>query len=259
MAIPGLIALISYGGRHLFAVVIAVVCLRALWEYYRMVLPTAGGGGRQGLLLWGYAIAAAVIGAAYLDALEWMCGLMILNLMGCALISIKRFRTDALILDAVFKQVLGVGYVAILLACLVLIRNGSDGPAWIYWVLLVVFAGDTGAFYVGTYWGRHKLAPAVSPGKTIEGAVGGLAFNLAVGSLFKYLVMPAPSWGPSLLLFISMGAAGQVGDLFESQIKRSCNIKDSGSLLPGHGGLLDRIDALLFAAPVAYFFKEYIL
>ncbi|MBW1753268.1 MAG: phosphatidate cytidylyltransferase, partial [Deltaproteobacteria bacterium] len=95
--------------------------------------------------------------------------------------------------------------------------------------------------------------------KTIEGSIGGLAANLAVGAGFKHFFLPLLPWGLSLVFFIAAGAAGQVGDLFESQLKRVGNRKDSGELLPGHGGILDRIDALLFAAPVAYFFKEYIL
>jgi phosphatidate cytidylyltransferase len=107
--------------------------------------------------------------------------------------------------------------------------------------------------------GRHKLNPAVSPGKTIEGAIGGLAGNILVGSIAKFFFLPALSWGPSILFFLAAGLAGQVGDLFESEFKRASKIKDSGGILPGHGGFLDRIDALLFASPVAYFFKVYII
>jgi phosphatidate cytidylyltransferase len=126
-------------------------------------------------------------------------------------------------------------------------------------LFFVVFLGDTGAFYVGSYLGRHKLSPIVSPNKTIEGAFGGIAANLSVGAFFKYFFIPRLPWGLGLLFFLTLGVVGQVGDLFESKLKRDSNIKDSGSLLPGHGGVLDRIDALLFAAPVAYLFKEYIL
>ena len=111
---------------------------------------------------------------------------------------------------------------------------------------------------MGSYLGRHKLNPAVSPGKTIEGAVGGLVGNLLVGSIGKFFFFPAHPWGSAVLFFIAVGLAGQVGDLFESLFKRTSKIKDSGGILPGHGGVLDRIDALLFASPVAYFFKIYI-
>jgi phosphatidate cytidylyltransferase len=122
-----------------------------------------------------------------------------------------------------------------------------------------VFIGDTGAYYLGSYFGQHKLCPAVSPNKTIEGSLGGLAASLGSGALIKHFFLPLLPWGLSLLFFLSISIAGQVGDLFESQIKRVAHIKDSGAILPGHGGVLDRIDALLFAAPVAYIFKEYLL
>jgi len=129
---------------------------------------------------------------------------------------------------------------------------------WIFLLLAIIFAGDISAYYVGSYLGRHKLNPAISPGKTIEGALGGLAGNLLVGSIGKFFFLPALSWGPAILFFLAVGLAGQVGDLFESEFKRSSQIKDSGGILPGHGGFLDRIDALLFASPVAYLFKFYI-
>jgi phosphatidate cytidylyltransferase len=103
------------------------------------------------------------------------------------------------------------------------------------------------------------LSPAVSPGKTIEGSIGGLAGNLVVGAIGKYFFLSAMPWGLCLLFFIVVGVAGQVGDLFESELKRSSGIKDSGGILPGHGGVLDRIDALLFASPVAYVFIRFII
>jgi phosphatidate cytidylyltransferase len=164
-----------------------------------------------------------------------------------------------LVSEIVTKQVLGIVYIPLLISYLVLIRNGIHGVIWVYFLLFIVFSGDIGSFYIGSFFGRHKLCPAVSPNKTIEGSVGGLVANLGSGALFKYFFMPLLPWGLSILFFLSIGVVGQVGDLFESELKRVGNIKDSGTLLPGHGGILDRVDALLFAAPVAYLFKEYIL
>ena len=110
-------------------------------------------------------------------------------------------------------------------------------------------------------FGEKEVEPTgvetVSPAKTIEGSIGGLAGNLIIGALVKYLYFPQLPWSGCFLLFISIGAAGQIGDLFESGLKRSAGVKDSGIILPGHGGVLDRIDALLFAAPPAYLFKVY--
>lgn len=122
-----------------------------------------------------------------------------------------------------------------------------------------MFAGDIGALYAGTYLGRHKLCPSVSPGKTIEGSLGGLAGNVVVGAAIKLIFFPRLLWGESILFFLILGVVGQIGDLYESEFKRAAGVKDSGVILPGHGGLLDRIDALLFALPVAYFFKKFML
>ncbi|MDY6951545.1 MAG: phosphatidate cytidylyltransferase, partial [Thermodesulfobacteriota bacterium] len=139
------------------------------------------------------------------------------------------------------------------------IRNGERGIVWTGFLLVVIFAGDTGAYYVGKALGRHKLAPRISPGKTVEGAAAGLAASLAMGAWYKQYWLPELSWGLCLALVLFMGVVGQVGDLFESILKRSVVVKDSGRFLPGHGGMLDRIDALLFASPVLYYFKTYLM
>jgi phosphatidate cytidylyltransferase len=182
-----------------------------------------------------------------------------LNLVVVGLISMFLFKSKPSIINVIPKQVQGIVYIPLLLSFLVSIRRGPDGMIWIFLLLAIIFAGDISAFYVGSYLGRHKLNPAISPGKTIEGAIGGLAGNLLVGSIGKFFFLPALSWGPAVLFFLAVGLSGQVGDLFESEFKRSSKIKDSGGILPGHGGFLDRIDALLFASPVAYLFKIYIL
>ena len=174
------------------------------------------------------------------------------------LISTFLYKSKPSVVNVIPKQVQGIVYIPLLLSFLVSIRREPDGMTWIFLLLAVIFAGDVSAYYVGSYFGRHKLNPAISPGKTIEGAIGGLAGNLLVGSTGKFLFLPALSWGPAVLFFLAVGLAGQVGDLFESEFKRSSKIKDSGGILPGHGGFLDRIDALLFASPVAYLFIIYI-
>jgi phosphatidate cytidylyltransferase len=155
----------------------------------------------------------------------------------------------------VTKQVSGLVYIPVLLSFLVAFRTGEHGTQWTFWLLCIVAAGDTGAFYAGTYLGRHKLCPWVSPKKTVEGSIGGLAANLVVALLFQQVLLPTLSVLPCTVFALAVGIAGQVGDLFASEFKRSAGIKDSGSLLPGHGGFLDRLDALLFATPLAYLLK----
>jgi len=256
VALPILVFII-YKGGVVFAVVISVVSLLTLWEYFRVVLDTDESM-LAGIPLMAFITAPAIFWIGYANAFGLVLGLIAINLITCGAVSIVQFKNKPLVLETVKYQVQGIIYIPLLLLFLVLIRNGTDGMLWLVLLLCVIFAGDTSAYYFGTYLGRHKLAPAVSPGKTIEGALGGLAANLAVGAGFKALFLPDLPWVLSIILFLVLGITGQVGDLFESELKRASNIKDSGGLLPGHGGFLDRIDALLFAAPVAYMFKEYV-
>ncbi|MBW1898858.1 MAG: phosphatidate cytidylyltransferase [Deltaproteobacteria bacterium] len=254
-ALPFLILLVVKGGPLLFAIFIGIVSIMALWEYHRIVL-NPGGANRQGVIpILGYVVASIIIGAAHFNSFRMMLILIALNLIFAALISLPQFKSNTRVTENVIRQVLGIIYIPLFLSFLVFIRNGPDGIIWIFFLLIVIFAGDTGAFYVGSYFGRHKLCPSISPGKTIEGSVGGLIANLGIGIPYMRFFLPSLPWGTGILFLLSIGAAGQVGDLFESQLKRAGDIKDSGGILPGHGGILDRIDALLFAAPLAYLFK----
>ncbi|NQT09874.1 MAG: phosphatidate cytidylyltransferase [Desulfobacteraceae bacterium] len=273
VALPLVILMTCKGGTILFAIFICIVCMMALVEYFRIVFNKAQSSKQEAqskkleaknLSAFSFQLSAFIIGpiiimAAYINSFNIIFGLIILNLILSGLISLSYFKTNPSVIELIARQVLGIIYIPLFLSCMVLIRNDVDGIAWIFFLLTLVFAGDTGAFYVGRLFGRHKLCPAVSPGKTIEGAIGGLAATLGAGLIFmNYFLKSFPLW-PGILFFLSIGVIGQLGDLFESELKRYAGVKDSGSILPGHGGILDRIDALLFAAPVAYFFKGYIL
>lgn len=126
-----------------------------------------------------------------------------------------------------------------------------DGPVWVVFLLLLVWGADTGAYFAGRAWGRHRLAPRISPGKTWEGVIGGAVAALVVGLGFVAWMDPVrPAWPILALLAAVVIAVSVLGDLFESLLKRQQGVKDSGALLPGHGGLLDRVDSLTAAAPV---------
>ena len=256
-ALPFLIFLVYKGGVF-FSVLVSAASLVALWEYYRMVLNAKTHPLSGIILWWGYGIGLALIWVAYLGRSDLSLGLLAVNLLVNALISMFQFKSDRSVLQVVSGQLQGIIYIPLLLSFLILIRQGSSGMIWIFLLLAIVFAGDTSALYAGTYFGRHKISPAISPGKTIEGAIGGLGANLIAGIVGKSIFLPDLSWPISILFFIAAGIAGQVGDLFESELKRSSGIKDSSGILPGHGGILDRIDGILFAAPVAYIFIRYI-
>jgi phosphatidate cytidylyltransferase len=166
-------------------------------------------------------------------------------------------------------------YIAVPLAMLVQLRQQWAGSFWLLYLLLVVWAGDIFAYFVGRSVGRHLMAPRISPKKTWEGAAASLVASLVVGSLLFTYALPIssfllrvgliqrrdglfgldrPELWPILLLTVVLNIAAQLGDLVESLIKRGAGVKDSGTILPGHGGMLDRIDALLFAAPVLWFY-----
>jgi phosphatidate cytidylyltransferase len=169
-------------------------------------------------------------------------------------------------------------YIALPMGMLVQLRQQWAGAFWILYLLLVVWAGDIFAYFVGRSLGRHLMAPRISPKKTWEGATASLAASLLVGILlFNHALqissfflrlglierrdglfgLEKPEMWPIILLTIALNIAAQLGDLVESLIKRGANVKDSGTILPGHGGMLDRIDALLFAAPVLWVYEAW--
>ena len=156
---------------------------------------------------------------------------------------------------------LGIFYIPYLLHFFYLIYKAPSYAGWVYAMhcLVMVWAYDSGAFLIGARFGRHKLAPRISPQKTVEGAIGGFAFTL-LGANLTPIWVNWPHWLPHIFMIaLLMAAATQLGDLFESKLKRLAGVKDSGVLFPGHGGMLDRIDGLLFALPVFYLYFHYIL
>jgi len=257
IALPLLLFIIYKGGILLF-LLIAAASLIALWEYFRIVFKGENIQITSALPLTAMAAGLGLIWAAYSGQPDLIIAIIALNLMVAGLIAIARFGRDAAVLEALKNQIQGVVYIPLFLSCLILVRNGEGGMQWIFIILGIVFAGDTCALYTGTFWGRRKLAPAVSPGKTVEGSIGGLTGAVLIGSAIKAVFLPELAWATAIIFCLIVGIAAQIGDLFESALKRASGVKDSGTLLPGHGGILDRIDALLFAGPVAYCYIGFI-
>ncbi|GAB6142708.1 phosphatidate cytidylyltransferase [Desulfocicer niacini] len=197
--------------------------------------------------------------AAHMGAADLMLLMPVFNVMLLTVLILVAYAPGTTLLRAIEVQIQGVMYVPFFLSFLVLVRNGDKGGLWIVWLWLIVAASDTGAFFCGSYFGKRRLSPRISPNKTVEGALGGLVLALGVGVGFEALFIHDVSFMGSLGFAGVSAVAGQIGDLFESALKRAGGIKDSGHLLPGHGGILDRLDGVLFAAPVAYFFKEIFL
>jgi len=154
---------------------------------------------------------------------------------------------------------LGIVYVGGLTAPLALLhRTLPEGPLWVITAIAATFGNDTGAYFAGRGFGRHKLYPSISPGKTVEGALGGLVATVLLLFVFRATFFPALTPADCLLVAIPGSILGPIGDLVESLMKRSAGVKDSGHLIPGHGGLLDRLDALLFVGAWIYVYAVYL-
>jgi phosphatidate cytidylyltransferase len=259
IALPLLIALVYKGHPVLFFLFVGLVSVLALWEYFRIVYGNRDKTSIHLISGLGFAVGLMIIWAAFIGTAELMIGMLAVNLILSGLIAFLKIGSDANVSDTLIKQNMGTLYVPLLLSFLILIRNEIQGIGWLFFLMAVVFSGDSFAYYGGTYLGRHKLCPLVSPGKTVEGSVAGLLANVGAGYLFRNLMALPISGSLCLILSLSLGIAGQIGDLFESLLKRSADVKDSGGILPGHGGVLDRIDATLFAAPVLYLFIRYVI
>ena len=149
----------------------------------------------------------------------------------------------------------GIVYVGLLIGILVTLRINA-GREWLYLVIFCTFGSDTFAYFVGRAIGRHKLAPGISPGKTWEGAIGGLCGSVIVGLLFTLStpVQLMVGYGEAIILGLLISICGQIGDLAESKLKRHRGVKESGIFMPGHGGLLDRLDSILFAGLAVYLY-----
>lgn len=152
---------------------------------------------------------------------------------------------------------LGLLYIGFPLSTVVSTRALSGGEWLVLFLAVVTWASDTGAYYVGTLWGKHPLLPSISPKKTVEGVLGGLILAVGVALLAQQWFASQLSLMDSMILGLLLTGMGLVGDLFESVIKRRTGVKDSGGILPGHGGMLDRLDSLLFTAPTFYYYVAY--
>lgn len=251
VAVPILIFLIGPGPGWLLHVLLCATALLALSEFYRMTRPQV-------------ATAVRII-SMFLTAVLFLSLSMRWIILTPGIFALYAFMPllHSLFFDMPPNEkntataacaILGPVYICIPLALLVLIDIQPLGYTWIFFLLVVVFATDTGAFYTGRTWGKHKLYESVSPNKTWEGTVGGFFAGTAAGVLFGAYT-GIHQINPALFIVAALvGTAGQLGDLVESMLKRNHGVKDSGNLLPGHGGMLDRVDSILGAAPVLYLY-----
>jgi phosphatidate cytidylyltransferase len=245
VGLPVVLGIVYLGGWWLFALA-TVAAVLSLHEYTLMTRSL------RPLVLAAYIGAVTALLGAELGGLEWtVAGFLSTVVVAFFLHWIASTRQSATI--AISATVLGAAWVGLGLAHVLLLRAIPDnGRLAIFTVLLAVFAGDIAAFFGGRLLGRHKLAPVISPGKTWEGFVAGTIATVFVAFVALYK-QDYVSIGDSLILGAVIAVAAPVGDLFESALKRDMQVKDSGRLLGGHGGMLDRLDAPLFAAVASYY------
>ena len=244
--LPVVLGAVHYGGAWILALT-AAAALLALHEFYRLIRPL------RPVVIAGYLGTVGTLAGAAAGGPEWMVAGFLGTLpLAFLLKGISETRQSAVV--AVGSTVLGVGWIGLGLAHVLLLRDLPEkGRLVLYAVLIAVFAADTAAFFAGRLIGRHRMAPEISPGKTWEGFFFGSAAAIFAAWIVLYKVDYAVTGWRALVLGAVIAVAAALGDLFESLVKRDMRVKDTGRLLGGHGGILDRIDSLLFAAAASFY------
>jgi phosphatidate cytidylyltransferase len=240
---------ICTGSLPVFWLVVVILCAAGLNEFFAIALKDRA---RR------YRLAAVAIGllpllAAYSRHPDMVQASFILALFCAAILTIADYQKKDDNFLCLAKICAGLSFIGLTAAHLVLLMAEARGARWLLLLTLIIAASDTGAYFIGTALGRHKLCPKISPGKTVEGFVGGLAAAVIITSLSGPLLFGDISRYRLVVLALVLSSLGVVGDLTESVFKRSCRVKDSGAILPGHGGILDRVDSILAAGPALYY------
>jgi len=247
--VPLLVTVIWFGPPWLFAFMVGVGAILGVAEFYHL----ASQGGEQPFTLFGFIFTALFIVNAYFNC-AYTAPLLAAAVVFSLLWLLARSSGQRTFTSWSWTLA-GMLYVGWLLSHYVALRELTQGKEWVLFVLSSTFACDTGAFLVGRAWGRHRLAPTISPAKTWEGTVGGFVAAVAAAMILGALLrLPLRGYGEVVLLGCVVGIFAQLGDLVESLFKRNMGVKDSGSLIPGHGGILDRVDSIVFTGVVIYYY-----
>ena len=246
---PLVYAIIRYLPPIAFSVAVVLAGALALVEFYRLCFSDRSHSWLIGIGLTGFA--ALILGTHRPDIIVPTLLATLVCIISVPLLS--RSPLEQSLRDGAMT-LFGVLYLGLTLGTLSMTRLLPLGEWLVFFLLLVTWASDTGAYVVGTLYGRHRLAPRISPNKTVEGLVGGLLGAIIVGYVARWWFLPELPGLDCLILATLLTITGLWGDLTESAMKRSAGMKDSGRILPGHGGMLDRLDSLLFAAPAFYYY-----
>jgi len=257
LVVPPLILLIALGPPVVLVVLVLLSTFFGLREFYALALPHS----REVERFTGIGLGLVLsLVATYGDATMPPPFIVLLLLM-LSLLFMGTSEDLSSTISRMGTTFFGIFYIGFLLSHVSLIRNAADGKRWVLFLIATVWAADIAAYASGSLWGRHKLYPKISPKKTYEGLGGAVVGSILMALAFAFFFIPYLGKGNALFLGIGLGVLGQLGDFTESMLKRSAQVKDSGSLIPGHGGMLDRLDSFLFSAPflhysILYLFKE---
>lgn len=247
LGLPILIFIIYIGGLPL-KIAVSLVSLVGMYEFYK-----AMSGKLKPIHVMGFLIELVLFAIIYTNLPKVMTYSICLMLLVLVLLFIVLGHKDYNVND-VLVTVFGFLYVGAMLASISVIRNYPKGMFFVWLVFIFAFASDTGAYFVGVSMGKHKLTPELSPKKSVEGAIGGLVSSAIVSAIYTYVYMKSLKIAAAMFFVGLVGSFfAQTGDLAASSIKRNVGIKDYGKLFPGHGGVLDRFDSVLFTAPFVLF------
>jgi phosphatidate cytidylyltransferase len=252
VAIPTLWLMVRYLPLWCFAGFVVAVAAIGLYEYFGMAFPDRPLERAAGMV-WGVVVAGGVVSER---PEVWGAGLA-LAVIGGFVISLARSADLAAAVGRLGLSLLGVLYAGFFIAHAVLLRAGTDGWRWLLLTIFSSMGSDSGGYFTGRAWGRHKLAPAISPSKTVEGGLGAVAGAMLVAWLSHLLFFAALGSDEALFLGAAISLLAQLGDLCESALKRAFGAKDSGWIIPGHGGILDRLDSLVFPIVFAYYYAAF--
>jgi phosphatidate cytidylyltransferase len=266
LLILAVFALIFFGNLWLITLFAAIVAELAAYEYLQLASVGAEShGAKLRIPLWWMTLGTALAFVVTLPNFPVEAQLPVLSALTLALFAWNGFRSPLIqVLPDTAQGIFGLIWIAYPLTLIPLLWKKEDGPALVVFLMVCVWVGDIAALYIGRAFGKHKLAPRLSPGKTWEGSIASIIGSVLAAALVIWigqlltargnliLHITEPIW-QTLVLAAILNIAAQLGDLLESAIKRGAGVKDSGTMLPGHGGILDRIDALLLAAPVLWF------
>lgn len=254
--VPLLYVGIRYAPPWVFSLLIGIVTLFALWEFLSLYFPKTHSLIANSLSCF---MASLLLIAMYKGLPE----ILTVSLLGIVSVILTGFfiapKTTKERLPVSVAYIFGILYVGLLLGHYVLLRNIEHGVALVFFAIIVTWLSDTGGFFIGKSLGKHSLAPTLSPKKTLEGLFGGVLFSVVGAIVCQLTFTPFFSLGQCVILGVGLALLGALGDLAESAIKRSVNVKDSGTIIPGHGGVLDRVDSLLFTGPAMYYYAMFAL